>query len=109
MVQKSNKDVYIPDITIRHRPGRFYPVVLEYIRNRELFRKTTNILVKPAYWNQNLHQGRGVGCRLYMYKESALDYRSAGPHHQQTESETADDICTEQEPVALLQQYEHIL
>lgn len=36
-----------------------YPVVLEYTWNREIFRKTTNILVKPADWNQNLHQGRG--------------------------------------------------
>ncbi|WP_283118450.1 tyrosine-type recombinase/integrase [Alistipes finegoldii] len=36
-----------------------YPVVLEYTWNREILRKTTNILVRPCDWNPNLHQGRG--------------------------------------------------
>ncbi len=36
-----------------------YPVVLEYTWNREILRKTTNILVRSCDWNPNLHQGRG--------------------------------------------------
>ena len=34
-------------------------VVLEYTWNRQIFRKTTNILVRECGWNQSLHQGRG--------------------------------------------------
>ena len=36
-----------------------YPVELEYTWNRQVIRKTTNIFVKVADWNQNGNQGRG--------------------------------------------------
>lgn len=36
-----------------------YPVDLEYTWNRKVIRKTSNVFVKIADWNQNLHAGRG--------------------------------------------------
>ena len=36
-----------------------YPVELEYTWNRQVIRKTTNVFVKVADWNQNGNQGRG--------------------------------------------------
>ena len=36
-----------------------YPVELEYTWNRLVIRKTTNVFVKVADWNQNGNQGRG--------------------------------------------------
>ncbi|WP_301250565.1 tyrosine-type recombinase/integrase, partial [uncultured Alistipes sp.] len=36
-----------------------YPVELEYTWNRQIIRKTTNVFVKVADWNQNGNQGRG--------------------------------------------------
>lgn len=39
--------------------NKAYPVDLEYTWNRKIIRKTTNIFVKIADWNQNLHAGRG--------------------------------------------------
>lgn len=36
-----------------------YPVELEYTWNRQVIRKTTNVFVKIADWNQNGNQGRG--------------------------------------------------
>ena len=36
-----------------------YPVELEYTWNRQIIRKTTNLFVKVADWNQNGNQGRG--------------------------------------------------
>ena len=39
--------------------NKAYTVVLEYTWNRQIHRRTTNILVKIADWNQSLHQGRG--------------------------------------------------
>ena len=36
-----------------------YPVELEYTWNRQVIRKTTNVSVKVADWNQNGNQGRG--------------------------------------------------
>ncbi len=36
-----------------------YPVELEYTQNRQVIRKTTNVFVKVADWNQNGNQGRG--------------------------------------------------
>ena len=36
-----------------------YPVELEYTWNRQIMRKTTNVFVKVADWNQNGNQGRG--------------------------------------------------
>ena len=36
-----------------------YPIELEYTWNRQVIRKTTNIFVKFADWNQNGNQGRG--------------------------------------------------
>ena len=36
-----------------------YPVELEYTWNRQVIRKTTNVFVKVADWNQNGSQGRG--------------------------------------------------
>lgn len=45
-------------------------VVLEYTWNRQIFRKTTNILVRECDWNQSLHQGRG-GVRVSYGPESA--------------------------------------
>ena len=36
-----------------------YPVELEYTWNRQIIRKTTNVFVKVAAWNQNGNQGRG--------------------------------------------------
>ena len=36
-----------------------YPIELEYTWNRQVIRKTTNILVKFADWNQKGNQGRG--------------------------------------------------
>ena len=36
-----------------------YPVELEYTWNRPVIRKTTNVFVKVADWNQNGNQGRG--------------------------------------------------
>ncbi len=35
-----------------------YPVDLEYTWNRKVIRKTSNVFVKIADWNQNLHAGR---------------------------------------------------
>lgn len=36
-----------------------YPIELEYTWNRQRIRKTTNVFVKVADWNQNGNQGRG--------------------------------------------------
>ena len=36
-----------------------YPVELEYTWNRQVLRKSANIFVKAADWNQNGNQGRG--------------------------------------------------
>lgn len=36
-----------------------YPVDIEYTWNRKIIRRTTNVFVKMADWNQNLHSGRG--------------------------------------------------
>lgn len=36
-----------------------YPVELEYTWNRQIIRKTTNVFVKAADWNQNGNHGRG--------------------------------------------------
>ena len=36
-----------------------YPVELEYTWNSQIIRKTTNVFVKVADWNQNGNQGRG--------------------------------------------------
>lgn len=36
-----------------------YPIELEYTWNRQIIRKTTNVFVKVADWNQNGNQGRG--------------------------------------------------
>ena len=36
-----------------------YPVELEYTWSRQIIRKTTNVFVKVADWNQNGNQGRG--------------------------------------------------
>ncbi len=36
-----------------------YPVELEYTWNRQIIRKTTNVFVRVADWNQNGNQGRG--------------------------------------------------
>ena len=36
-----------------------YPVELEYTWNRQIIRKTKNVFVKVADWNQNGNQGRG--------------------------------------------------
>lgn len=36
-----------------------YPVELEYTWNRQIIRKTTNVFVKVADWNQNGNLGRG--------------------------------------------------
>ena len=35
-----------------------YPIELEYTWNRQIIRKTTNLFVKVADWNQNGNQGR---------------------------------------------------
>ena len=35
-----------------------YPIELEYTWNRQIIRKTTNVFVKVADWNQNGNQGR---------------------------------------------------
>lgn len=43
---------------------------MEYTWNRQIFRKTTNILVRECDWNQSLHQGRG-GVRVSYGPESA--------------------------------------
>lgn len=39
--------------------NRAYPVELEYTWNRQIIRKTTNIMVREADWNQNGDKGRG--------------------------------------------------
>ena len=39
--------------------NKAYPVDIEYTWNRKVIRRTTNIFVKIADWNQNLHAGRG--------------------------------------------------
>ena len=39
--------------------NKTYPVDIEYTWNRKVIRKTTNVFVKIADWNQNLHGGRG--------------------------------------------------
>lgn len=36
-----------------------YPVDIEYTWNRKIIRKTANVFVRIADWNQALHQGRG--------------------------------------------------
>lgn len=36
-----------------------YPVELEYTWNRQIIRKSTNVFVKVADWNQKGNQGRG--------------------------------------------------
>ncbi len=41
------------------RKDKAYPVELEYTWNRQVIRKTTNVFVKVADWNQNGNQGRG--------------------------------------------------
>ena len=40
-------------------PAKQYLVQLEYTWNRQVIRKTTNVFVKVADWNQNGNQGRG--------------------------------------------------
>ena len=39
--------------------NKAYPIELEYTWNRQIIRKTTNVFVKEADWNQNGNQGRG--------------------------------------------------
>lgn len=39
--------------------SKTYPIELEYTWNRQVLRKSTNIFVKAADWNQNGNQGRG--------------------------------------------------
>ena len=39
--------------------GKAYPIELEYTWNRQVLRKSANIFVKAADWNQNGNQGRG--------------------------------------------------
>ncbi len=39
--------------------NKAYPVDIEYTWNRKIIRKTTNVFVRIADWNQNLHGGRG--------------------------------------------------
>lgn len=39
--------------------NKAYPVDIEYTWNRKVIRRTTNIFVKIADWNRNLHAGRG--------------------------------------------------
>lgn len=39
--------------------AKAYPVDIEYTWERKIIRKTTNVFVKIADWNQNLHSGRG--------------------------------------------------
>ena len=39
--------------------SKTYPVELEYTWNRQVLRKSANIFVKAADWNQNGNQGRG--------------------------------------------------
>ena len=46
----------VPKEADKNKP---YAVVLEYTWERKVIRKTTNILVRIADWNQELHQGRG--------------------------------------------------
>lgn len=36
-----------------------YPIELEYTWNGQIIRKTTNVFVKVADWNQNGNHGRG--------------------------------------------------
>ena len=39
--------------------SKTYPIELEYTWNRQVLRKSSNIFVKAADWNQNGNQGRG--------------------------------------------------
>ena len=39
--------------------SKTYPIELEYTWNRQILRKSANIFVKAADWNQNGNQGRG--------------------------------------------------
>ena len=39
--------------------SKTYPIELEYTWNRQVLRKSSNIFVKTADWNQNGNQGRG--------------------------------------------------
>ena len=51
----------IPPCVLRKEADKekAYPVELEYTWNRQIIRKTTNVFVKVADWNQNGNQGRG--------------------------------------------------
>lgn len=43
----------------KSEPDKKYPVDIEYTWNRQAVRKTMNLFVKIADWNQNLNNGRG--------------------------------------------------
>ncbi len=50
-----------------------YPIELEYTWNRQIIRKTTNIFVKVADWNQNGNLGRGEIRVSYGYESKRLN------------------------------------
>ena len=60
---KTEKTISIGQISLRTPKvvdkEKAYPVELEYTWNRQVIRKTTNVFVKVADWNQNGNQGRG--------------------------------------------------
>lgn len=39
--------------------GKAYPLDLEYTWNRQIYRKSVNIVIDPSHWNQEGNRGRG--------------------------------------------------